>query len=142
MNTQKTIENTKEEIKVSIRLKLSTLWTSFMFLYIYVDYFALYMPNKIKDISTGKIFVFNITQEFLLTALVSVTIPAMMIFLSVLLKTKVCRWTNIIIASVYIPYSLFNLAGETWMHMFFGAIIEVIVLSVIIWHAWKWPQTN
>lgn len=136
MSTQKTIENTK----VNIRLKLATLWTSFMFLYIYVDYFSLYMPNKIQDISSGKVFVFNITQEFLLTALISVTIPAMMIFLSVLLKTKVCRWANIIIASVYIPYSLFNLIGETWVYMILGAIIEVIILFVIISYAWKWPQ--
>lgn len=136
MSTQKTIENTK----VNIRLKLATLWTSFMFLYIYVDYFSLYIPNKIQDISSGKVFVFNITQEFLLTALISVTIPAMMIFLSVLLKTKVCRWANIIIASVYIPYSLFNLIGETWVYMILGAIIEVIILFVIISYAWKWPQ--
>ncbi len=61
------------------------------------------MPGKIEDIQTGRVFVFDITQGFLLAALALVTIPALMIFLSVALPAKVNRWTNIIIAAVYIP---------------------------------------
>ena len=140
MNTHKTPQNSLEDIKVSVKLKLATLWASFMFLYIYVDYFALYMPNKIEDIQTGRVFVFDITQGFLLAALASVTIPALMIFLSVALPAKVNRWANIIIAAVYIPYTLFNLAGEAWMHMVFGAVVEVVLLCLIIRYAWKWPS--
>jgi hypothetical protein len=140
MNTQKTLQNSLEDIKVSLKLKLATLWASFMFLYIYVDYFALYMPGKIEDILTGIVFEFDITQGFLLAALASVTIPALMIFLSVALPAKVNRWANIIIVVVYIPYSLFNLAGEAWMHMVFGAVVEVILLCLIIRYAWKWPR--
>ena len=85
-------------------------------------------------------FVFDITQVVLLTGLASVTIPALMIFLSVTLTAKVNRWTNIIVATVYIPYTLFNLAGEAWMHMVFGAVVEVVLLSLIIRYAWKWPR--
>ena len=140
MNTQKTLQNALEDIKVSLKMKLATLWAGFMFLYIYVDYFALYMPGKIEDILKGKVFVFDITQGFLLAALVSVTIPALMIFLSVALPAKVNRWANIIIAVVYIPYTLFNLAGEAWMHMVFGAVAEVVLLCIIIRFAWKWPR--
>ena len=99
MNTQKVLE----DIKVSLKLMLATLWASLMFFYIYVDYFALYMPGKIEDILKGRVFVFDITQGFLLAALASVTIPALMIFLSVSLPAIVNRWTNIIIAAVFIP---------------------------------------
>ena len=116
------------------------LWASFMFLYIYVDYFHLYMPGKIADIQAGRVFVFDITQGFLLAALASVTIPALMIFLSVALPAKVNRWTNIIIAAVYIPFTLSNLAGEAWMHMVFAAVVEVALLCLIIRYAWKWPS--
>ena len=140
MNSQKTPQNALEDIKVSLKLKLAALWASFMFLYIYVDYFALYMPGKIEDILRGRVFVFDITQGFLLAALASVTIPALMIFLSVALSAKVNRWVNIIIAAVYIPYTLFNLAGEAWMHMVFGAVVEVVLLCLIIRYAWKWPR--
>ena len=142
MNTQKTPQNALEDIKVSLKLKLATLWASFMFLYIYVDYFHLYMPSQIEDILRGRVFKFDITQGFLLAALASVTIPALMIFLSVTLPAKVNRWANIIIAAVYIPYTLFNLAGEAWMHMVFGAVVEVVLLCLIIRYAWKWPRTE
>jgi hypothetical protein len=140
MNTEKTPQHALEDIKVSLKLKLATLWASFMFLYIYVDYFHLYMPGKIEDIQTGSVFEFDITQGFLLAALASVTIPALMIFLSVALPAKVNRWANIIIAAVNIPFILFNLAGEDWMHMVFGAVVEVVLLLLIIHFAWKWPR--
>jgi hypothetical protein len=140
MNAQKTPQNALEEINVSLKLKLAALWASFMFLYIYVDYFHLFMPGSIEDILAGKMFVIDITQVVLLAGLASVTIPALMIFLSVALSAKVNRWTNIIVAVVYIPFTLFNLAGEAWMHMVFGAVVEVVLLLLIIRYAWKWPR--
>ena len=142
MNTQKTPQNALEDIKVNLKLKLATLWASLMFLYIYVDYFHLYMPGKIADIQTGRVFEFDITQGFLFAALTLVTIPALMIFLSVVLPAKVNRRANIMIAAVYIPFTLFNLAGEAWMHMVFGAVVEVVLLYLIIRYAWKWPRID
>jgi Family of unknown function (DUF6326) len=129
-----------EDVKVTIKVKLAGLWTAFMFFYIYVDYLALYMPGKIEDILAGKVFVFDITQVFLLAGLALTTIPALMIFLSVALSAKINRWTNIIVAVVYIPFTLFNLAGEFWMHMVYGAVVEVVLLLLIIRYAWKWKQ--
>ncbi len=129
-----------EEIRVSVKLKLAALWASLMFLIVYVDYFALYMPGTIEDILKGRVFVFDISQGFLLAALASVTIPALMIFLSVALPAKVNRITNIIVATVNIPFMLFNLAGEAWIHMVFGAVAEVVLLCLIIHYAWKWPR--
>jgi hypothetical protein len=118
-----------------------TLWASFMFLYVYVDYFALYMPNKVEQILKGRVFVFDITEEFVLTALALVSIPALMIFLSIALPAKANRCTNIIIAALYIPFTLFNLTGTTWTHMVYGALVEVILLCLILRYAWKWPRT-
>ncbi len=134
--------NDLEDVRVNVKLKLAALWTSFMFLYIYVDYFHLYMPGVLKDILAGKVFTFEITQAFLIVALASVTIPALMIFLSVGLPAKISRWTNMIIATVYIPYTLVNLVGVAWLHMIFGAAVEVVLLLLIIRYAWKWPTVQ
>lgn len=142
MNTQKTQLNALGDIKVNLKLTLAMLWASLMFVYIYVDYFALYMPGKVEHILKGIVFKFDITQRFLLAALVSMTIPALMIFLSVALPAKINRRVNLIIASVYIPYTLFNLAGETWIHMVYGAVVEVVLLCLIIFYAWKWPRVR
>ena len=47
-----------------VRAKLAAAWTSFMFLYIYVDYFALYKPGVIDDILAGVVWEFDISQTF------------------------------------------------------------------------------
>ncbi len=98
------------------------------------------MPNKVADIQQGIVYKFDITPGFILAALVSVSIPALMIFLSVALPAKINRWVNITLAVLYIPYSLFNLAGEAWVHMYVAAAIEVVLLCFIIVYAWKWPR--
>lgn len=140
MNTETTPQNTLEEIKVNLKLQLATLWTGLMFLYIYTDYFHLYMPTQMEDILKGRVFVFDITQGFLLVAFASMTIPALMIFLSVILPAKINRRANIIIAALYIPYSLSNLAGNVWGYMVLAAVMEIVILSAIIRYAWKWPR--
>ncbi len=142
MNTEKSKQYELEDIKVNLKLKLGALWVSFMFFYIYVDYFHLYMPGKVEEIIKGQVFVFDITQGFLMVVLVLVSIPVLMIFLSVFLPAKVNRLTNIIVATILILYMLFNLAGEAWVHMVFGAILEVVLLCLIIHYAWKWPCTE
>ena len=119
MNTQKEPQSSPEYITISLKLKLAALWASFMFLYIYVDYFHLYMPGMLEDLLAGKVFTFDISQVFLLIVMILVAIPAFMIFLSVALPNKVNRWVNRIVAAVYIPYMLFNLVGEAWAHMYF-----------------------
>jgi hypothetical protein len=142
MNTQSNQQNQLAEFTLNIRLKLAGLWTTLMFLYIYVDYFHLYMPGSLADLSAGKVFTFQISQIFLLVTMVSMTFPAVMIYLSIALPAKVNRITNIIVATVFIPYTLFNLAGEAWIHMYFAAGVEVALLLLIIRYASKWPRVE
>lgn len=142
MKTLQTQQNKLIDIKVSVKQKLATLWVSFMFLYIYVDYFHFYMPRTIEEIIKGKVFVFEITQGFIFIALALATIPILMIFLSVILPAKINRLTNIVVAIILIPYMLFNLVGEAWLHMVFAAVVEVVLLGLIIRYAWKWPRTE
>lgn len=135
-------QNKFEDIKVNVKLKIAALWTSLMFLIIYIDYFHLYMPGMVDDIRTGRVFVFDITQGFLVGGLTVVTIPALMIFLSVALPAKANRMVNIIAAAVNIPLILFNLSGVAWAHMVLGAAVEVVLLVLILRYAWKWPRTG
>lgn len=128
------------DVRINVRVKLASLWTSLMFIIIYLDYFHLYMPSSLKDITDGKVHVYQISQGFLLVALCMVTIPALMIFLAVALPKKANRWVNIVIAGMNIPLILYNLAGVVWSHMIVGAAIQVILLVLIIYYAWKWNR--
>lgn len=142
MNTQNTPQNALEYTTITLKLKLASLWASFMFLYIYVDYFHLYMPGSLKDMLAGKVFTFDVSDVFLLIVMVLVAIPSLMIFLSVALPNRINRLANPIIATVYVPYMLFNLVGEAWAHMYFAAAVEVALLGLIIWYARKLPSSS
>lgn len=131
-----------EDSRIDVKVKLAGLWTAFMFLYVYVDLFGFFRPGTIEQILTGKIFVFEISPLFIFIALLTVTIPGLMIFLSLALPARVNRWTNIVLAVLYIPYSLFNLLDAgAWIHYYFGAGVEVALLALVLWYAWNWPRT-
>jgi hypothetical protein len=47
------------------------------------------------------------------------------------------------VASLYIPYSVFNAAGATWEWAFFYGLsigLEVLLLAFILRSAWTWPR--
>ncbi|HEX7171899.1 MAG TPA: DUF6326 family protein [Candidatus Limnocylindria bacterium] len=127
-----------------VRAKLAAAWTSFMFFYIYVDYLHLYKPGAIDDILAGVIFEFDISQTFVVIALMLVGIPILMILLSMTLPARANRTLNLVVASLYIPVSAFNVLGAGSWILFYGlgVVIEVIVLAYILRSAWTWPRTS
>ena len=126
-----------------VRAKLAAAWTSLMFLYIYVDYLHLYTPGVIDDILAGIVFEFDISQTFVVIALIIVGTPALMIMLSMTLPARANRTLNLVVASLSIPIAVFNVAGESWMYFYgLGVVLEVIVLAVILRSAWTWPRTT
>jgi len=126
---------------IPVQAKLAAAWTSFMFLYIYVDYFALYKPGVVDDILAGIVWEFDISQTLLTAFLTSVAIPILMVMLSMTLPARVNRATNLVVASLYIPVSMFNAVGESWTY-FYGLSIglEVLLLAFILRSAWTWPR--
>ena len=51
--------STLQDPGIPVRAKLAAAWTSFMFLYIYVDYLHLYKPGAVNDILAGVVFKFT-----------------------------------------------------------------------------------
>ena len=130
---------------VPVRAKLAAAWTSFMFLYIYVDYIQLYRPGLIDDILVGVVFEFDISQMLLIAFLTLVAIPSLMVMLSMMLPARANRTINLVVASLYVPVSMFNAVGESWdWASFYGLSIglEVLLLAFILRRAWTWPRTS
>lgn len=129
---------------IPVQVKLAAAWTSFMFFYIYVDYFHLYKPGAIDEIRGGVIFEFDISGTLLTIFLALIGIPALMVLLSITLPARVNRATNLVVALLYIPFSVFNAAGTSWdWASFYGLSIgiEVLILAFILRSAWTWPRT-
>ena len=125
-----------------VQAKLAAAWTSFMFLVIYIDYFHLYQPGEIDVIRGGDIFVFEISGTLMTIFFALIAIPTLMVLLSMRLPARVNRATNLVVASLYVPVSMFNAVGESWTY-FYGLSIglEVLLLAFILRSAWTWPRT-
>ncbi|MCK6209503.1 hypothetical protein KZX45_02970 [Georgenia sp. EYE_87] len=131
-----------ENPRMPVQAKLAAAWTSVMFLYIYVDYFALYKPGVVDDILAGVVWEFDISQTLLTAFLTLIAIPTLMVTLSMTLPAGVNRATNLVVASLYIPVSAFNAVGESWTYFYgLGVALEVILLALILRYAWTWPRT-
>jgi len=143
VRTQRAELTALEDRQIPVQAKLAAAWTSFMFLYIYVDYLALYKPGVIDDILAGIVWEFDISQTLLTAFLTSVAIPILMVMLSMTLPARANRTINLVVASLYVPYSMFNAVGESWTY-FYGLSIglEVLLLAFILRSAWTWPRTS
>lgn len=131
-----------ESPHVPVQAKLAAAWTSFMFLYVYVDIIGFYKPGTIEDILVGVVFVFDITQVWAITVLTLMAVPILMVVLSAALPARASRTTNLVVASVQVPYAMFNVLGGSWTFYYvLGVVLEVIVLAVILRLAWTWPRT-
>ena len=130
-----------EDLRMPVQAKLAAAWTSFMFLYIYVDYFTLYKPGVIHDILVGSVWEFDISQVFVIIGLSLVAVPILMVFLSMTLPARANRLMNLIVAPIYVAVSAFNALGESWTY-FYGLSIglEVLLLAFILRSAWTWPR--
>jgi len=124
---------------VHVRLKLSALWASVMFCYIYGDFFGLFKPGKLSSMVAGETPLGPTTQTILLGFSIVMAIPSVMVFLSLVLKPNVNRWTNIVFGLVYSGIMVITMPGAWTFYLFFG-FIEIALTVLIVWHAWTWPR--
>ncbi len=124
---------------VNERIILSALWVSVMFLYVYGDLKTFYKTGLIEGIIAGKAGGIKITQVFLLGSAILMTIPALMIILSLTLSYPVIRWANIILGIFYSVVMVVTMfMQETWAYYIFFGIVEVVLTATIAWYAWNW----
>ena len=65
------------DLTIHTKLKLSALWASTMFCYIYCDYFQLYVPGKLKSMLQGEMEPLGaVTQEILMGTSILMAIPS------------------------------------------------------------------
>ena len=80
-----------EPFHVNVRIKISALWASMLFVFAYVGLFSLYRPNVRADLEAGEIGGFTVNQSFLLGTTIYVVIPSLMVFGVLILRPRVNR---------------------------------------------------
>jgi hypothetical protein len=101
---------------------------------------GLYKPGAVEGILKGKVFTFDITQTFMASSLAASAVPTMMIAaLDDPARPRQPDRTNLVVASLLIPWMAFNLvggdvagllrswlrprAGPAWVHPALGLVL-------------------
>ena len=126
---------------VNPRIKIAALWTSMLFVYVYVDLFGLFRADVRADIEAGKIFIFTIGQGVLLGMIIYVLVPILLMFLSLVLPVKLTRTANLVVPVLYAVTVVGGAIGE-WNYYLLGSLVEVALLGCVVYYAWTWPTTT
>lgn len=121
-------------------LRLSLLWASMMFIYIYNDYFSLYLPGTIEAMSAGKIGPLGkATSLVLLGVAILLAIPSLMVFLSAGLPPIFSKWLNVVFGVVYTLVNAATFFGSPLFYQFMVCIEIILSVSIVI-SALTWPK--
>ncbi len=137
MSTNKILQNEQ----VNVKILLSALWIAVMFIYVYADIKTLFQPEVPEQIISGVVAGMTINQSFLFAAAILMSIPAIMIILSLILRPNINRWVNIVVSFLLIILIIITrfVPGKIWYYYIYYQSIEAIFHLLIIWYAWRWP---
>ncbi len=115
------------------RIILSGLWVAVMLTYLLGDVLRIFSGDfeamgGMKDVSKGM---------FLGIAILMV-IPIVMVVLSLLLHYPVNRWANIIVALIFLVFTLIQVPSYPSAYDKFLLIVSLVFNVLTVWYAWKW----
>jgi hypothetical protein len=128
-----------EPCRVNVRIKISALWTSMLFVFAYVDLFSLYRSDVRADLEAGEVGGLEVNQLLLLGTTAYVVIPSLMVIGALILRPRLNRIANIALGTVYALTIIASAVGE-WTYYIFGSAIEIALLAGIVYYAWTWPK--
>ena len=130
-----------QSFQLSRPLRLSLLWASMMFLYIYNDYFSLYLPGTIEGMMAGTIGPLgDATEGVLLGVAALMTIPALMVVLSAGLPSPFSKWLNVGFGAFYTCVNFATFFGSALFYQF-TVCIETALSIFIVASALTWPKS-
>jgi len=129
-----------EPFRAPTSITLALAWASLMSLYIYNDYFSMYLPGAIRDMSSGRMGPLGpATPGVLVGVSILLAIPALMILLSVALPAPASRWLNIVFGLAYTAVEALTFLGPALFYMIVVAL-EIGLTLFIVWRALRWPK--
>jgi hypothetical protein len=132
-----------QDTRIDVKLVLSALWIAILIVFAYVDIFGFFRADILDAALDGKVATMGVAidQAFLVFTTAYVLIPTLMVVLSLVLRPRVNRIVNIVVALIYAVSIVGLSVGETWGYYLLGSAVEVVLLVAIVRTAWTWPRT-
>ena len=118
------------------KVKLSTLWIAIMFNLLFADILSI----MVELVNKNTLDIIGEIKSTMAIAAVVTNIHILMIYFARQLNHKANRILNIIAGLVTIIFVIGG--GSLTPHYIICASIEVVLLVIIIWTAWKWVNTE
>ncbi len=135
------MKNTYLDKKIDIKIKIAALWGAMMILYIYNDFFHLFVPGSIQHIQDGNMGPLVISQLTLFSCAAMMAVPVLIGLFTLLLSSKLVRVLNIVFGILYSVINLANFPGEYIFYIFLG-VIQLTFTIYITYLAFKWPKNE
>jgi uncharacterized membrane protein HdeD (DUF308 family) len=128
---------------LALKIKISVLWLFYAVALVAYMTLAGFEPGALEQVMAGEIDGMQITPELMLLFAILFLAPLVMAVLSLTLKDKANRWTNIIIGTVFVILQLVALSEtmtqpSAWMILM--EISKLVAPALVVWYAWKWPK--
>jgi hypothetical protein len=113
-----------------------------MFLYVYNDYFSMYLPGTIQDMAAGRIGPLGEANNIIFVVVSMIlAVPALMIFLSAVLSPSLSRWLKVLLGLLYTIIEALTFPGSALFYQIV-VVLEITLTVLIIWYAVKWPISS
>lgn len=124
------------------RVKLGSLWTSVMFLYLYADYFYLYVPGKLNAVENGKLGPLeSYADTGVLIISLMLALPALMTAMSILLPFRFAKWLNLATGIFYSVIVALTLPDAALFYQVF-CIGEIALTLTVAGMALRWKKNS
>lgn len=132
-----------EDVMVPTKAKISALWASAMFCYVYGDLLGFYIPGNLQRMIDGTLMPWPVTSFLLLGFAVAMSIPSAMVALTLLLSPPASRWLNVIVGALETALIAFTMIDAwrigNYFYIYLG-IVECAITLLIVWSALAWPR--
>jgi hypothetical protein len=126
--------------EIALPVRLAALWAAALGCYVYGDLLSHWLPGSQARLDAGDMGPLgSVTPELLVGIGAFMSIPALMIALSVVLPAAWSRWLNVVfgaLLTLLVATSLFT-APPFYIYL---AGVSVILTATIAWLAWCWPR--
>jgi uncharacterized membrane protein HdeD (DUF308 family) len=126
-----------------LKIKISVLWLFYVIALIAYMTLAGFEPGALQKVMNGEIDGMEITPELMLLFAILFLAPLAMAVLSLTLKNKANRWTNITIGTVFVIIQIAALAETLAQPSAWAVLMEIsklIAPALILWYTYKWPK--
>ena len=142
MTIQENLVSSKESTGslADVKIILSALWAARVFSGLQGDSTRLHDPVALNELVSGTADI-AVTDAMLVILSAILVIPIVMSVLSLILKDKANRRTNLITGSLFVVWELVFLIfvySQAPLYEIFWGIAYLIFVSLVVWYAWKW----